>query len=138
MEHPTQPLLFSHNPFSILGTLSTDPSASSEASPPQLPRPKLTPQQNITKPILRLNIKKLIRISETFSTTSARVLSFQEWPHVNITPQQLARVGFYHQPYDEELDNVCCFACGSEVSRLDPVGLFTTRELAEWHEGDYL
>ena len=67
---------------------------------------------------------------------SSRERSFQEWPHTNLTPQQLARFGFYHKPCDEGRDNVCCFACGAEVLQWDPLGPYTKEELLKHHEKD--
>lgn len=103
-------------PLSILSTL---PSSSPPSSPPA-PQPKPIPR--------RPNINKLIRIS---ATILSRVLSFQEWPHVNITPQQLARLGFYHQPCHKRRDNAHCFTCEWEASQWGSVRPYTTEELLE-------
>ena len=53
-------------------------------------------------------------------------------------PQQLAKLGFYHNPCDERRNNVCCFTCGSELSQWDSAGSYTTEELLEQHEEDRL
>ena len=79
-----------------------------------------------------------IPIVTQFTTISSRERSFQEWPHANLTPQQLARFGFYHKPCDEGHDNVCCFACGAEALQWDPVGPYTREDLLEPHEKDCL
>jgi hypothetical protein len=131
---PTAPFDFNSNPFSILDALPASP------PPPEPPAPQPQPQsQPNPKPSSRrLSINKLIRISATFSTTSSRVLSFQEWPHTNISPQQLARFGFYHRPSDKTPDSVCCFICEAELSGWDPVGPYTAEDLLEQHGEDCL
>jgi hypothetical protein len=135
-KQPTTPLNFNLNRFSILGALP----ASLPPPPPEPPTPKSQPQ---SKPELkpssqRPSIDKIIRIPTTFSTTSSRVHSYQEWPHTNLLPQLLARLGFYHRPRDEKPDNVCCFICRTETSDWDPVGPYTTEKLLAYHDNDCL
>jgi hypothetical protein len=72
------------------------------------------------------------------STNSSRVHSYREWPHSNLLPEQLARLGFYHRPRDETPDNVCCFICRTETSDWDPVGPYTTQKLPGCHDNDCL
>ncbi|KAH8706867.1 hypothetical protein GQ44DRAFT_777736 [Phaeosphaeriaceae sp. PMI808] len=79
-----------------------------------------------------------IPIATHFATISSRELSFRNWPHTNIPPQQLAQFGFYYNPCDDGHDNVCYFACGAEVYAWDPVGPYTEEELLEHHEKDCL
>ncbi|KEF51055.1 uncharacterized protein A1O9_12905 [Exophiala aquamarina CBS 119918] len=133
-KQPTDPLNFNLNRFSILGALPA-------ASPlPEPPAPQSQPQ---SKPELkpssqRPSIDKIIRISPTFSTTSSRVLSYQEWSHTNLLPEQLARLGFYRRPRDETPDNVCCFICGKETSDWDSEELYTTQKLLGYHDNECL
>src|SRR5690348_1645081 len=82
-------------PFSILD-VSIPTKQRGKQRPSQRPshrpshRPKSAPQPKLDE--------QTIRIITTYSTLSSRELSFKSWPHTNITPQQLARFGFYHDP----------------------------------------
>ena len=132
MKHP-EPFRFrfpvDSNPFSVLSVARGASSASDLSAPPQ-PRPSTTPRPQ--------NIEKLIHISVTYSTSSARVQSFQEWPCANVTPQQLAKLGFYHSPQDGMPNRACCFICGAEVSDFNPTWAFTMEELMDDHEENCL
>lgn len=90
---------------------------------PSAPQPKPIPRQP--------NINKLTRIS---ATISSRVLSFQEWPHINITPTTAGKARFYHQPCHKRRDNAHCFTCEWEASQWGSVRPYTTEELLEQHE----
>jgi hypothetical protein len=97
MEHPKPfSFHFDQNPFSVLSATSDSSSTSSDPAPP--PQPRFVPSRRSG------NIRKLIRVSTTYSTSSARAQSFKEWPLANITPQQLAKLGFYHTPQNGILD----------------------------------
>ena len=53
-------------------------------------------------------------------------------------PQQLAQLGFFHNPQDGILDKVCYFACWVEVSDHKPTWAFTAEGLMQEHEEDCL
>lgn len=115
------------NPFSIL---ESDPQPAPEPSTRQTtPDPETRSTSQASR-----HSDNLIRIPAKLSTIQSRVLSFKEWPHTNITPQQLAKFGFYHCPDDEDDDLVACFACGIRHCQWDPKWEHYVGELLSLHE----
>lgn len=128
MEHPKPfSFHFDQNPFSVLSATWDSSSTSSDTTP--IPQPRFVPSRRSG------NSRKLIRVSTTYSTRSARAQSLKQWPLANITPQQVAMLGFYHTPQNGILDKVCCFASEVEVSGFEPT---STEELLLRHKEDCL
>ena len=49
----------------------------------------------------------LIFTSLQLSNVEARLASFQDWPaELKMRPEELAEAGFFHDPYDEDVDQV--------------------------------
>ncbi|KAJ5240631.1 uncharacterized protein N7469_002222 [Penicillium citrinum] len=63
-------------------------------------------------------IQEKFFISTTYSTITARALSFQGQVLNGVTPLQLAQNGFYYQPHTTGGVLACCFAC-QNFKRLD-------------------
>jgi hypothetical protein len=131
MNQPKQlsPDGFHFNRFSVLADTTTTENPKfypnptpSQATPPTAQLPKLT--------------RQLIRITTTYQTAESRESSYQNWPHKNVTPQQLSKYGFYHSPNPDYNDTIRCFACESERYSLDPQGAFTEQELLDCHKED--
>ena len=105
----TAPSISDPNPFSLLDSV---PQSSSEP-----PTRQTSPEPGTRPSTPHQPSDNFIWISTEFSTTQSRVLTYQEWPHTNISPQKRAKFGFYHLPVEAERDNVRCFACGVHAYR---------------------
>jgi hypothetical protein len=121
-----------HFPFPEIPASLTFRNPATESNPTSEPHPQ------IQTPAHTANITTSIRIATNFATISFRERSFHEWPHTNLPPQQLARLGFYHKPADDGRYNVCCFACEAEVLHWDLVRSYTEEELLDHHNKDCL
>ncbi|CAH0015307.1 unnamed protein product [Clonostachys rhizophaga] len=56
------------------------------------------------------------------STAGGRGAKAQNWPHKTISPESLARAGFFFLPFSDNPDNVVCFLC--------------EKSMDGWEEGD--
>ncbi|KAF2493355.1 inhibitor of apoptosis repeat-containing protein [Lophium mytilinum] len=57
------------------------------------------------------------RASNTKKKTPASV----SWPHKNPNPEELAFAGFYYKPSADNIDNVQCLVCNSQLDGWDPI-----------------
>ncbi|CEJ62806.1 hypothetical protein PMG11_11293 [Penicillium brasilianum] len=103
-----------HRPFPALRS----PSSISKPTNPATQPDSTTPHRNV---------QPLFRISTTYSTTSARALSFQGQVVPSITPLQLAENGLYFLLHPGFGGTACCFACQS----LTPLYTFQRASIEE-------
>jgi hypothetical protein len=62
-------------------------------------------------------------MSSNYVTEGCRLASFHSWPRVasaTVTPQKLARAGFYHDPTAEHPDRCTCFSCAASLVSWEP------------------
>lgn len=71
---------------------------------------------NNTKISTRMESNRLYDNLEMFREAD-RLRTFESWPHSFITPEDLAKVGFYHKPSSYDL--VVCHFCKIEISRFE-------------------
>ncbi|KAJ5240338.1 uncharacterized protein N7469_001929 [Penicillium citrinum] len=98
---------------------SANPSTPTHRPPPQRP------------------IQEKFFISTTYSTITARALSFQGQVLNGVTPLQLAQNGFYYQPHTIGGGLACCFAC-QNFKRLDSFQRGSFQETQLPHSKDCL
>ncbi|KAF3399780.1 hypothetical protein F1880_008378, partial [Penicillium rolfsii] len=93
----------------------------SSPTPPQLPTPQRTTQENFF-------------VSPTYSTITARALSFRGQVLNGVTPLQLANNGFHFQHFSGG-GLACCFACQS-ARRLDSFQRLPFQEIQHLYRAD--
>ncbi|KAL6231677.1 hypothetical protein BDW75DRAFT_219522 [Aspergillus navahoensis] len=115
------------NPFSIL-----DPAPQSPTEPwTRPPSPRVS-----TRPPTPQELQDIVlEIPSELATIKSRLQTFQQWPLTQITPRQLARLGFWHAPSSRDDDSVSCFACNVSIQGWRDVQ-HSTAELLALHD-DY-
>jgi hypothetical protein len=111
-------------PFPPLRRPSAISKSATPPTPPELPAPQRTVQEKFS-------------ISTTYSTTTARALSFQGQVLNGVTPLQLAQNGFHYQPHVSSGGLACCFAC-QKFKRLDSFQCVPFQETQLPHSRDCL
>ncbi|KAJ5768152.1 hypothetical protein N7533_000735 [Penicillium manginii] len=111
-------------PFPPLRRPSSISKSATPPTPPELPAPQRTVQEKFF-------------ISTTYSTTTARALSFQGQVLNGVTPLQLAQNGFHYQPHASFGGLACCFAC-QKFKRLDSFQCVPFQETQLPHSRDCL
>lgn len=60
-------------------------------------------------------------LHKTMGPEENRLKSFsKDWPHTRLSPEKLARSGFYHTPTPQHPDRCICFICESALYNWDP------------------
>ncbi|OKP09476.1 hypothetical protein PENSUB_5172 [Penicillium subrubescens] len=108
-------------PFPPLRRPSSISKSATPPTPPELPAPQRTTQEKFF-------------ISTTYSTITARALSFRGQVLSGVTPLQLAKNGFHYQPFSGG-GLACCFACQS-AKRLDSFQRLPFQEIQQLHRAD--
>ncbi|KAJ5742377.1 uncharacterized protein N7511_011396 [Penicillium nucicola] len=108
-------------PFPPLRRPSSISKSATPPTPPELPAPQRTTQEKFF-------------ISTTYSTITARALSFRGQVLSGVTPLQLAKNGFHYQPFPSG-GLACCFACQS-AKRLDSFQRLPFQEIQQLHRAD--
>ncbi|KAJ5378296.1 uncharacterized protein N7496_005705 [Penicillium cataractarum] len=108
-------------PFPPLRRPSSISKPATPPTPPELPAPQRTTQEKFF-------------ISTSYSTITARALSFRGQVLSGVTPLQLAKNGFHYQPFSSG-GLACCFACQS-ARRLDSFQRLPFQEIQQLHRAD--
>jgi hypothetical protein len=60
-----------------------------------------------------LSISSMLLL-QIFQTIAARVQSYKDWPHADISPTHLTKAGFFHAPSKNAPNCIKCFMCGRQ------------------------